>query len=110
MTEKVKPLIGFEANERKIIIKLEIDYNNAPIIDIDLLFDVLKGADRLILTINDSEMMSNMILDLSGALIFKNNDLILIHLTNQGCVLVRRDGKVVATPNCKSSFQSGESL
>ncbi len=108
MTQLIKPVVSYEESERKIIAKLDIDYSNEISVDIDLLFNVLANTDRLILTINDQEMVSNMILDLSGALIYKNNDLILIHLANKGCVLIRKDGKLVATPYCENQFRGGE--
>ncbi len=109
MSQLVKPTLDFDTERKLIIVKLELDYRNEFEVDIDLLFNVLVGANRLILTTTDGNSAHKMIVDLSGCVIAKDDNQLIIYGANQSCLLISRDSTVIATPYCKSPFQGGGS-
>ncbi len=100
MTGEQKPIVAYEPKTKKIIVSLTIDYSTKVDIDLELLFDVLKGADRLELIVNDTDGENKLVFDLSGALLFKDGEIFVAHLSNQVCVALMRDGRLMVTPYC----------
>ncbi len=109
MTQLVKPTLDFDAEKKLVTVKLDIDYRNEVAIDIDLLFDVIYNADKLVLNITDPSGVHKLAIDLSGTVVAKDDNELIIYGSNQSCLLVGRDGTVIATPYCKSPFQGGGS-
>lgn len=100
MVGETKPIIGYEPKTKKIIVSLTIDYSQKVDVDLELLFDVLKGADRFELIVNDVDGESKLVFDLNGALFFKDSEIFVAHLSNQVCVALMRNGKLMVTPYC----------
>ncbi len=109
MSQLIKPVLGFDTERKTITVKLEVDYRVNFEIDIELLFDVLKDANRLILITIDNSGTRKLSLDLTGAVVAKDDINLIIYSSNQSCLLIGRDGTIIATPYCKSPFSPGES-